>query len=159
MAFPFPEHFTESNNNSHDHLARWHRLHVTKTELVASWRGLPESRRWDRTTNQGPPDPSGLCPLATLSHLPGRDRRRWCTITQTLWGRGMEQSQLWCADGKGRTNSLDTSEDRQPPGLCSTRPDSNARGTVNTSSQQIPTRRHSEGSGHRLWKGSPKHFL
>lgn len=56
---PFTQHLTEFNDNSCNHPANWCScLHV------ASQRGLPESRRWKRTANRGPPDPSGLRPLA-----------------------------------------------------------------------------------------------
>lgn len=81
-----------------------------------------------------------LTPAGSI-HWPGRDRRRWRTRTQTLWGRGTKQSQLWRADAKGRANGSDTSEDGQPwrpPGLCPTRPD-NVEGAIHVSSQQTPT--------------------
>lgn len=81
-----------------------------------------------------------LTPAGSV-HWLGRDRRRWRTRTQTLWGRGMKQSQLWRADAKGRANGSDTSEDGQPwrpPGLCPTRP-GNVEGAINVSSQQTPT--------------------
>lgn len=68
-------------------------------------------------------------------------RRRWCTVTRMLWGRGMKQSQLRGVDAKGRTNSLEASQGRQSRGgLLPSAPHARQRqGAINMSSLQTPT--------------------